>query len=149
MAQESKPEAAPGAAPAAAVTPAATPVVLKKKIKRVVPEGRAYVSAGYNNTIVTMTDANGGVLAWGSSGAAGFKGARKSTPYAAQMASQKAADAAKLYGLEKIHVTVNGIGPGREQAIRGLHLSGLEILSIVNRTPIPHNGCRRKKPRKV
>lgn len=121
----------------------------KKKVKRVVPEGRAYITAGFNNTIVTITDREGGVLSWGSSGASGFKGSRKSTPYAAQMASEKAAESAKNYGLERVAVTIKGIGPGREQAIRGLHLSGLSILSIVDRTPIPHNGCRQKKPRKV
>ena len=121
----------------------------KKKVKRVVPEGRAYITAGFNNTLVTITDLDGAVIAWSSSGAAGFKGSRKSTPYAAQMAAENAANNAKAYGLEKVSVTIKGIGPGREQSIRGLHLAGLHINRIVDRTPVPHNGCRQKKPRMV
>ncbi len=126
-----------------------TPKPAKKKVKRVVPEGRVSVTAGYNNTIVTISDPEGSVLSWCSSGTAGFKGLRKATPYAAQMASEAAVNNAKSYGIERVHVIVKGVGPGREQAIRGLHLAGLNILSIVDRTPVPHNGCRSKRPRKI
>ncbi len=121
----------------------------KKKVKRVVPEAKAYITAGFNNTLVTIADLNGAVLSWSSAGAAGFKGSRKSTPYAAQMAAEKAAGNAKAYGVEKVAVTIKGIGPGREQALRGLHLAGFSISSIVDRTPVPHNGCRPKKKRKI
>ena len=121
----------------------------KKKAKRVVPAGKVYITAGYNNTIVTVTDPEGAVIAWSSSGASGFKGSRKSTPYAAQMAAENAANNAKAYGLEKVGVVIKGAGSGREQAIRGLHLSGLDITSIIDRTPVPHNGCRPKGPRKI
>lgn len=121
----------------------------RKKVKRVVTSGRACITAGVNNTIVTITDLNGLVLSWGSAGAAGFKGSRKSTPYAAQQASEKAAENAKAYGLENVDVIIKGIGAGREQSIRGLHLSGLNITSITDRTPVQHGGCRPKKPRKI
>lgn len=121
----------------------------KKKVKRTVPEARVCILAGFNNTIVTITDLEGNTLSWSTSGAAGFKGSKKSTPYAAQRASEIAVEKAKVYGIEKVKVYLNGVGSGREQAIRGLHLSGLDVLSIVDRTPSQHGGCRKKNPRKV
>lgn len=120
----------------------------KKPRRRLVQQGNAYIQASYNNTIVTLTEANGDVIAWSSSGASGFKGARKATPYAAQISAENAVEKAKIYGLERVHVHVNGVGNGREQAIRGLASKGLEILSITDTTPIPHNGCRHKKFRR-
>ncbi len=121
----------------------------RKAKRRIVPIGNAHIQASYNNTIVTLTEENGDVLAWSSSGSNGFKGARKATPYAAQVAAENAAEKAKPYGLEKIHVFVKGVGTGREQAIRGLTSAGLDLISITDITPIPHNGCRRKKQRRV
>ena len=120
-----------------------------KARRRNVPEGNAYVQASYNNTIVTLAEPNGNVIAWSSAGASGFKGARKATPYAAQISAENAAEKAKVYGLEKVHVYVKGVGTGREQAIRGLVASGLNIISINDLTPIPHNGCRKKKKRRI
>ena len=124
----------------------------KKKVnrkRRNVPEGRASIHAGFNNTIVTITEPNGDVLAWNSSGSSGFKGTKKSTPYAAQIAAEGACEKAKAYGLERVHVQVKGIGNGREQAIRGLIAGGLEILSISDVTPLPHNSCRKRHTRRV
>jgi len=120
----------------------------KKKIKRTVTEGVAAITASYNNTIVTLTDADGNTLAWASAGESGFRGTRKSTPYAAQVASEKAVEKAKPYGLEKVEVRVKGIGPGREQAIRGLYVAGLDITGIVDVTPTAHNGCRQSRVRR-
>jgi small subunit ribosomal protein S11 len=117
--------------------------------RRNVPEGRVSIFAGYNNTIVTITDPEGDVIAWNSAGASGFKGAKKSTPYAAQVAAEGAVEKAKAYGLDKVHVFVKGIGNGREQAIRGLIAGGLEIVSISDVTPVPHNGCRKRRTRRV
>jgi small subunit ribosomal protein S11 len=125
------------------------PTVKKSKKRRVVPEGKAHVHASYNNTIVTLTAPNGDVLAWSSAGSNGFKGARKSTPYAAQVSAESAAEKAKVYGLERVHVYVKGVGSGREQSIRGLVSSGLDLLTISDITPIPHNGCRKKKQRRI
>jgi small subunit ribosomal protein S11 len=113
-----------------------------------VPEGNAYIQASYNNTIVTLTDPEGNMIAWSSAGASGFKGSRKSTPYAAQVSAENAAEKSKVYGLEKVHVYVKGVGSGREQAIRGLVSSGINLISINDLTPTPHNGCRQKKPRR-
>lgn len=125
-------------------------VVKKAKSKRRnVPLGNAYVQASYNNTIVTLTDPTGNVLSWASAGGSGFKGARKATPYAAQVSAENAAEKAKIYGLERIHVFVNGVGSGREQAVRGLVSSGLDLISISDLTPMPHNGCRKKKARRI
>ncbi len=121
----------------------------KKIKKRAVPEGRAYIHASYNNTIVSLTDPTGNVIAWGSAGASGFKGARKSTPYAAQIAAENAADKALLHGLDIVDVYVNGVGPGRDQAIRGIVSKGIDIKTITDVTPLPHNGCRKKKQRRV
>ena len=121
----------------------------RKTKKRHVPEGMAFIHASYNNTIVTLTEPNGNVIAWSSAGASGFKGARKATPYAAQISAENAAERAKLYGLERVHVYVKGVGSGREQAIRGLSSSGIDVISISDTTPIPHNGCRKKKTRRT
>jgi small subunit ribosomal protein S11 len=107
-----------------------------------------YVSSTFNNTIITLTDPNGGVVAWGSGGTAGFKGSRKSTPYAAQLAAEGASQRAMEHGLREVEVFVKGPGAGREAAVRALQSSGLRILAIRDITPIPHNGCRaRRRPR--
>ena len=121
----------------------------RKREKKSVPEGRACIKATFNNTIVTLTDPNGNVLAWSSSGTVGFKGSRKGTPYAAQMATNAAARKAMEYGLKQVEVIVKGPGSGREAAIRALQSSGLYIISIRDVTPIPHNGCRPPKRRRV
>lgn len=122
----------------------------KAKSKRhSVTIGNAYVNASYNNTIITLTEPNGDTISWASAGASGFKGTRKSTPYAAQIAAEKAVEKGKVFGLQKVHVFVKGVGSGREQAIRGLVASGLDIISINDVTPVPHNGCRKKKQRRV
>ncbi len=125
-----------------------TTTTRKKAKKRVSPECNAYIQASYNNTIVTITEPSGDTLAWASAGASGFKGSRKSTPYAAQVAAENAVEKAKASGIEKVNVFVKGVGPGREQAVRGLNASGLQILEITDVTPIPHNGCRPKKIRR-
>jgi len=131
-------------------------MALKKKAAKVrrrerkqIPRGRAYVQSTFNNTIVTITDPVGAVLSWGSAGAAGFKGSRKSTPYAAGMAAENAARKAMENGLRQIDVFVKGPGSGREAAIRQLQAVGLMITSITDVTPIPHNGCRPPKRRRV
>jgi small subunit ribosomal protein S11 len=121
----------------------------RKKDKKSVPQGRAYIHSTFNNVIVTLTDPAGNVLSWGSSGTAGFKGSRKGTPYAAQMAAEGAAKKAKEYGLRQVDVFVRGPGGGREAAIRSLQIAGLTITSIRDVTPIPHNGCRPPKRRRV
>ncbi len=123
-----------------------------KKIKskrRAVPEGNVYIQASYNNTIISIAEPSGNIVAWASAGSSGFKGARKATPYAAQVAAENAMTKAKVYGLEKAHIFVKGVGSGREQAIRGLISGGLNILSICDTTGFPHNGCRQKKGRRV
>ncbi|MFC1810623.1 30S ribosomal protein S11 [Patescibacteria group bacterium] len=120
----------------------------KKGKKRVCPECNAYIQASYNNTIVTLTEPTGDTIAWASSGSSGFKGTRKATPYAAQITAENAVEKAKPVGIEKVNVFVKGVGPGREQAIRGLNASGLQIIAITDVTPIPHNGCRPKKQRR-
>jgi len=119
------------------------------KKRRSITKGKAYINASYNNTIVTITDPSGNTIAWGSAGASGFKGTKKATPYAAQVATESAVEKAKLFGLEKVDVYIKGVGTGREQALRALIANGLDIESINDRTPIPHNGCRRPRPRKV
>lgn len=121
----------------------------RKKVKRTVSKGQVHILATFNNTIVTFSDEAGKVLGWASAGSSGFKGSRKSTPYAAQMASEKAAAAVKDYGLSKVDVFVNGIGSGRESAIRALQTTGIVVGMIKDVTGIPHNGCRPKKPRRV
>ena len=121
----------------------------RKKEKKSIPQGRAYIHSTFNNVIVTLTDPSGNVISWGSSGTAGFKGSRKGTPYAAQMAAESAARKAKEYGLRQVDVLVRGPGGGREAAIRSLQIAGLTITSIRDVTPIPHNGCRPPKRRRV
>jgi small subunit ribosomal protein S11 len=120
-----------------------------RRERKSVPRGRAYILSTFNNTMVTLTDPNGNALAWGSAGASGFKGSRKSTPYAAQIAAERAARAAMEHGLRQVEVFVKGPGSGREAAIRSLQASGLQVLSIRDVTPIPHNGCRPPKRRRV
>ena len=122
---------------------------IKKKEKRVVLNGKAYVNATFNNTIISITDNDGNVLSWSSAGSKGFKGSRKSTPYAAQVAADDAAIKASEYGLKNIDVEVKGPGSGRETALRALQARGFKILSIKDASPIPHNGCRPPKRRRV
>ncbi len=114
-----------------------------------VPHGQVHIKSTVNNTIITITDLNGNTLTWGSAGSVGFKGSRKSTPYAAQMAAQGAARAAMDNGVREVDVFVKGPGPGRESAIRALQAAGLKVRSITDVTPIPHNGCRPPKKRRV
>ena len=122
---------------------------IKKKEKRVVLNGKAYVNATFYNTIISITDNDGNVLSWSSAGSKGFKGSRKSTPYAAQVAADDAAIKASEYGLKNIDVEVKGPGSGRETALRALQARGFKILSIKDASPIPHNGCRPPKRRRV
>ena len=122
----------------------------KKKEKKNIPVGRAYIQATYNNTIITLTDMQGNVITWATAGGEGFKGSRKSTPFAAQMAAKSAAtNAMETAGLETVEVFVKGPGIGREAAIRSLFQSGLNVTKIKDVTPVPHNGCRPKKRRRV
>ena len=121
----------------------------RRRERKSIPSGRAYIQATFNNTLVTLTDPEGNVIAWGSSGTAGFKGSRKGTPYAAQLAAHDAARKAMENGLRQVEVYVKGPGSGREAAIRSLQSSGLYITSITDVTPIPHNGCRPPKRRRV
>jgi small subunit ribosomal protein S11 len=121
----------------------------KKKEKRVVPHGVAHIQASFNNTIVSISDPEGNVLTWSSAGRIGFKGSRKGTPFAAQVAAQSAGNLAKDLGMRSVDVEVKGPGAGRESAIRALQASGVEIKSIKDVTPIPHNGCRPRKRRRV
>ena len=122
---------------------------VRRRERKNVPRGVAYIQSSFNNTIVTITDMDGNVLTWGSSGAAGFKGSRKSTPYAAGLAADSAARKAMEHGMRQVSVFVRGPGAGREAAIRSLQAAGLEVTAIVDRTPIPHNGCRPPKKRRV
>lgn len=121
----------------------------KKKIKRTVPKARACIHCGENNTIVTLTDLDGNVLAWSSSGSSGFQGTRKSTPYSAKVAAENAVLKAASFGIQEVMVEVKGIGPGREQSLRGLQSAGLNLESIIDVTPIAHGGCRRARRRRV
>jgi small subunit ribosomal protein S11 len=121
----------------------------RRRERKSVPVGRAYIQSTFNNTIVTLTDPEGNVIAWGSSGTSGFKGSRKGTPYAAQMAAREAVRKAMMHGLRQVEVYVKGPGSGREAAIRSLQSSGLYITGIKDVTPIPHNGCRPPKRRRV
>ena len=122
---------------------------IKRRERKSIPAGKAYIQSTFNNTIVTLTDPQGNVIAWGSSGTAGFKGSRKGTPYAAQLAARDAARRAMEHGLRQIEVYVKGPGSGREAAIRSLQSSGLYITGIRDVTPVPHNGCRPPKRRRV
>jgi len=122
--------------------------VRRRKVKKNVPAGIAHIHSTFNNTIITITDPQGNAIVWSSAGALGFKGSKKSTPFAAQMASEACAKAALDSGMVKVEVSVRGPGPGREAAIRSLQVAGLEITAIKDVTPIPHNGCRPpKRPR--
>ena len=121
----------------------------RRKVKATVIDGVAHVHATFNNTIVTITDRTGNTLSWSTAGACGFKGSRKSTPFAAQVAAENAATKAMEYGLKNLDVLVNGPGPGRDSAVRSLNAAGLKITSIADVTPIPHNGCRPPKKRRV
>ena len=121
----------------------------KKKVQVSDPSGMAFVKATFNNVIVTITDSNGNVLSWSSAGKEGFKGSRKNTPYAAQLSAETASKAAHEMGLRKVEVFVKGPGSGREAAVRAMANAGLEVTSIIDRTPIPHNGCRPPKRRRV
>jgi small subunit ribosomal protein S11 len=121
----------------------------RRRERKSVPRGRAYIQSTFNNTLITMTDPNGNVVSWSSAGSAGFKGSRKSTPYAAQMAAETAARRAMDHGMRQVDVFVRGPGSGREAAIRSLQAAGISILSIRDVTPIPHNGCRPPKRRRV
>lgn len=121
----------------------------RKKVKKTVYEGQVYVQATFNNTIVTVTDLQGNTISWASAGGLGFRGAKKSTPYAAQTTAETAAKKAMDFGLREVHVFVKGPGVGRESAIRSLGNLGLQVRSIRDVTPIPHNGCRPRKSRRV
>lgn len=121
----------------------------KKKVKKTVLDGIAHIHASFNNTIITITDRQGNTLCWATSGGSGFRGSRKSTPFAAQIAAQKAGEQAQEYGLKNLEVNIKGPGPGRESAVRALNAVGFKITSIQDVTPIPHNGCRPPKRRRV
>jgi small subunit ribosomal protein S11 len=120
-----------------------------KKGKRIVSYGQAHVYASFNNTIVTVTDSQGNTMAWASAGTAGYKGSRKSTPFAARMAAQQAAKVAQDLGMQEVDIYINGPGPGREAAIRAIQGAGIKVRSIRDVTPVPHNGCRPPKKRRV
>jgi small subunit ribosomal protein S11 len=121
----------------------------KKKVKKNIVDGIAHVHASFNNTIITITDRQGNALSWATSGGAGFRGSRKSTPFAAQVAAENAGKAALDYGLKNLEVRVKGPGPGRESSVRALNSVGYKITNITDVTPIPHNGCRPPKKRRV
>lgn len=127
----------------------AKPAKTKKKARRVVTDAVAHVQASFNNTIVTITDRQGNALSWATAGGAGFRGSRKSTPYAAQVAAEKAGRAAQDYGVKTVEVRIKGPGPGRESTVRSLNALGYKVLNIIDVTPIPHNGCRPPKKRRV
>jgi small subunit ribosomal protein S11 len=122
---------------------------VRKKAKRTVVDGVAHIFASFNNTIITITDRQGNTLSWATSGGSGFRGSRKSTPFAAQVAAERAGQAAQEYGLKNLDVMVKGPGPGRESAVRALNNTGFKITNITDVTPIPHNGCRPPKKRRV
>lgn len=143
-----QPEAAADAAApeqAAAEAPKST----RKRGKRAVTDGIAHIHATFNNTVITISDRQGNVLSWCTSGSCGFKGSRKSTPFAAQVAAERAGQGAADYGLQNLEVRVKGPGPGREAAVRSLNSAGFKVTSIIDVTPIPHNGCRPPKKRRV
>ena len=122
---------------------------VRKKVRKNISDGIAHVHASFNNTIITITDRQGNALSWATSGGAGFRGSRKSTPFAAQVAAEKAGKAALDYGVKALEVHIKGPGPGRESAVRSLNNVGYKILNIIDVTPIPHNGCRPPKKRRV
>ena len=121
----------------------------KKKVKRTITDGVAHIYASFNNTIVTISDRQGNTLSWATAGGSGFRGSRKSTPFAAQVAAERAGTRAKDYGVKNLEVLVKGPGPGRESAVRSLNNAGFKITNISDITPIPHNGCRPPKRRRV
>ncbi|MDH3894804.1 MAG: 30S ribosomal protein S11 [Chromatiales bacterium] len=121
----------------------------KKKVKKQVSDAIAHIHASFNNTIITITDRQGNALSWATSGGCGFRGSRKSTPFAAQVAAEKAGRAAQEYGVKNVEVRVKGPGPGRESAVRALNAVGFRVMQISDVTPIPHNGCRPPKKRRV
>ncbi|MDH5633198.1 MAG: 30S ribosomal protein S11 [Gammaproteobacteria bacterium] len=122
---------------------------VKKKVKKNVIEGIAHVHASFNNTIISISDRQGNVLSWATAGGSGFRGSRKSTPFAAQVAAQRAGEMAREHGMKNLEVRIKGPGPGRESAVRALNALGFEISNITDVTPIPHNGCRPSKKRRV
>lgn len=123
--------------------------ITKKKVKKNIAQGIAHIQATFNNTIITITDKDGNGISWSSSGSKGFKGSRKGTPFAAQIAAQDAAQKAREHGLRRVEIRVKGPGAGRESAIRGLQSAGIDVTAIRDVTPIPHNGCRPPKKRRV
>ena len=129
--------------------PTTTTARVRKKAKRKVPEGIVHVLASFNNTIVTVTDTSGNTISWGSAGSAGFKGSRKSTPFAARLAAEQAVKVAQQMGMQDAELIVTGPGPGRESAIRAVQSLGVKVRSISDKTPVPHNGCRPPKKRRV
>ncbi|MEI6221779.1 MAG: 30S ribosomal protein S11 [bacterium] len=152
MSTEKKPVAAKAEKTAATATPAKTAgkkSVRRKKKRKAGAHGKAFIRATFNNTIITITEANGEVIAWASSGGQGFKGTRKSTPYAAQVAANVAATKAVDMGMREVEVFINGIGVGRESSVRAIAAAGLDVVAITDSTPVPHNGCRPSKPRRV
>jgi small subunit ribosomal protein S11 len=142
--KETKETPAPAETEATAAAPAP-----RKRAKKTVVDAIAHVHASFNNTIITITDRQGNVLCWATSGGSGFRGSRKSTPFAAQVAAEKAGNAAQEFGVRNLEVQVKGPGPGRESAVRSLHNIGFKIANISDVTPIPHNGCRPPKKRRV
>ena len=155
MSEEIKKEEAPVAAPAAAVDPAAAPaegeaaVEKAKKSGKSIPAGIAFIRSTFNNTQVSIADARGGVISWSSAGKAGFKGSRKSTAFAATMVAQNAARTAFAKGMHECEVRVQGAGAGRESAVRAIQAAGIHVTMITDTTPVPHNGCRPRKRRRV
>ena len=127
----------------------AKPRSTRKKVKKTVVEGIAHVHASFNNTIINITDRQGNTLAWATAGGSGFRGSRKSTPFAAQIAAQKVGEVAQDFGMKNLEVNIKGPGPGRESAVRALNALGYKITNITDVTPIPHNGCRPPKRRRV
>lgn len=151
-AKETATTAAPApatAAPAAKTATAAPRARGSKRSKKQIADGVAHIHASFNNTIVTISDRQGNALSWATAGGSGFRGSRKSTPYAAQVAAERAGEAAKEYGVKNLEVLVKGPGPGRESSIRALNAIGYKITNITDVTPIPHNGCRPPKKRRV
>ena len=128
---------------------AKAPTRARKRVRKQVSDGIAHVHASFNNTIVTITDRQGNALSWATAGGSGFRGSRKSTPFAAQVAAERAGEIAKEYGVKNLEVLVKGPGPGRESSIRALNAAGFRITNITDVTPIPHNGCRPPKKRRV
>ncbi|OQW93470.1 MAG: 30S ribosomal protein S11 [Beggiatoa sp. IS2] len=122
---------------------------VRKRVKKNVSDGIAHIHASFNNTIITITDRQGSALAWATSGGSGFRGSRKSTPFAAQVAAEKVSSIVKEFGVKNLEVRIKGPGPGRESAVRALNANGFKITSITDVTPIPHNGCRPPKRRRV